>query len=99
MLRMTREEIGSFLGLKLETVSRTFSRFQPTASSSCASARSRSPTPSACSSCSTAPPCDRGLAGVASTPAAPAGRHYSSSGTMSMAPHGHSATHMPQPLQ
>ena len=27
-LRMTREEIGSFLGLKLETVSRLFSRFQ-----------------------------------------------------------------------
>ena len=27
MLRMTREEIGSFLGLKLETVSRLFSRF------------------------------------------------------------------------
>ena len=27
-LRMTREEIGSYLGLKLETVSRTFSRFQ-----------------------------------------------------------------------
>lgn len=27
VLRMTREEIGSFLGLKLETVSRTFSRF------------------------------------------------------------------------
>lgn len=28
ILRMTREEIGSYLGLKLETVSRTFSRFQ-----------------------------------------------------------------------
>jgi CRP/FNR family transcriptional regulator len=28
VLRMTREEIGSYLGLKLETVSRTFSRFQ-----------------------------------------------------------------------
>lgn len=28
VLRMTREEIGSFLGLTLETVSRTFSRFQ-----------------------------------------------------------------------
>jgi len=27
-LRMTREDIGSFLGLKLETVSRLFSRFQ-----------------------------------------------------------------------
>ncbi|MBL8481060.1 MAG: fumarate/nitrate reduction transcriptional regulator Fnr [Rhodocyclaceae bacterium] len=27
-LRMTRDEIGSYLGLKLETVSRTFSRFQ-----------------------------------------------------------------------
>ena len=27
LLRMTREEIGSYLGLKLETVSRTFSRF------------------------------------------------------------------------
>jgi len=27
-LRMTREEIGSFLGLKLETVSRLFSKFQ-----------------------------------------------------------------------
>ncbi|MFM7341108.1 MAG: helix-turn-helix domain-containing protein [Betaproteobacteria bacterium] len=27
ILRMTREEIGSYLGLKLETVSRTFSRF------------------------------------------------------------------------
>ena len=27
-MRMTREEIGSYLGLKLETVSRTFSRFQ-----------------------------------------------------------------------
>jgi CRP/FNR family transcriptional regulator len=26
-LRMTREEIGSYLGLKLETVSRTFSKF------------------------------------------------------------------------
>jgi CRP/FNR family transcriptional regulator len=25
---MTREEIGSYLGLKLETVSRLFSRFQ-----------------------------------------------------------------------
>ena len=25
---MTREEIGSYLGLKLETVSRTFSKFQ-----------------------------------------------------------------------
>lgn len=28
VLRMTREEIGNYLGLKLETVSRTFSRFQ-----------------------------------------------------------------------
>jgi CRP/FNR family transcriptional regulator len=28
LLRMTREEIGSYLGLKLETVSRTFSKFQ-----------------------------------------------------------------------
>ena len=28
ILRMTREEIGSYLGLKLETVSRTFSKFQ-----------------------------------------------------------------------
>ena len=28
VLRMTREEIGSYLGLKLETVSRMFSRFQ-----------------------------------------------------------------------
>ena len=27
-LRMTREEIGSYLGLKLETVSRILSRFQ-----------------------------------------------------------------------
>ena len=27
-LRMTREEIGSYLGLKLETVSRTLSHFQ-----------------------------------------------------------------------
>ena len=28
VLRMTREEIGSYLGLKLETISRLFSRFQ-----------------------------------------------------------------------
>lgn len=28
ILRMTRQEIGSYLGLKLETVSRAFSRFQ-----------------------------------------------------------------------
>ncbi len=28
ILRMTREELGSYLGLKLETVSRTFSKFQ-----------------------------------------------------------------------
>ena len=27
-LRMTREELGSYLGLKLETVSRLFSQFQ-----------------------------------------------------------------------
>jgi CRP/FNR family transcriptional regulator len=27
VLRMTREEIGSYLGLKLETVSRTLSKF------------------------------------------------------------------------
>ena len=27
VLRMTREEIGSYLGLKIETVSRTFSKF------------------------------------------------------------------------
>ncbi|HEX5687504.1 MAG TPA: helix-turn-helix domain-containing protein [Ideonella sp.] len=30
VLRMTREEIGSYLGLKLETVSRTFSKFHET---------------------------------------------------------------------
>ncbi len=30
VLRMTREEIGSYLGLKLETVSRVFSKFQDT---------------------------------------------------------------------
>jgi len=28
MLRMTREEIGNYLGLKLETVSRTLSKLQ-----------------------------------------------------------------------
>ena len=28
VLRMTREDIGSFLGLKLETISRMFSKFQ-----------------------------------------------------------------------
>jgi CRP/FNR family transcriptional regulator len=28
VLRMSREEIGSFLGVKIETVSRTFSKFQ-----------------------------------------------------------------------
>jgi CRP/FNR family transcriptional regulator, anaerobic regulatory protein len=28
VLRMTREEIGSYLGMKLETVSRSFSKFQ-----------------------------------------------------------------------
>ena len=28
VLRMTREEIGTYLGMKLETVSRCFSRFQ-----------------------------------------------------------------------
>ncbi|HEX6265774.1 MAG TPA: helix-turn-helix domain-containing protein, partial [Burkholderiales bacterium] len=28
VLRMTREEIGSYLGLKLETVSRLFTKFQ-----------------------------------------------------------------------
>ena len=28
LLRMTRAEIGSYLGLRLETVSRLFSRFQ-----------------------------------------------------------------------
>ena len=28
LLRMSREEIGSLLGLKLETVSRTLSKFQ-----------------------------------------------------------------------
>jgi CRP/FNR family transcriptional regulator len=28
VLRTTREEIGSYLGMKLETVSRLFSRFQ-----------------------------------------------------------------------
>ena len=27
-LRMTRQEIGSYLGMKLETISRTFSRLQ-----------------------------------------------------------------------
>jgi CRP/FNR family transcriptional regulator len=28
LLRMTREEIGSYLGLSIETISRTFSKFQ-----------------------------------------------------------------------
>lgn len=28
VLRMTREEIGSYLGMKIETVSRTFSKLQ-----------------------------------------------------------------------
>ena len=28
VLRLTRQEIGSYLGVKLETVSRAFSRFQ-----------------------------------------------------------------------
>jgi len=30
VLRMSREEIGSFLGIKLETVSRVFSKLQKT---------------------------------------------------------------------
>ena len=35
---MTREEIGSYLGVKLETVSRLFSRFQREASYKCRAA-------------------------------------------------------------
>ena len=53
VLRMSREEIGSYLGLTLETVSRTFSSSRPAGCCSCGSARSRSPIRSACSISST----------------------------------------------
>ena len=43
VLRMTREEIGSFLGLKLETVSRLFSRFQDEGLIASAGSRGQAP--------------------------------------------------------
>jgi CRP/FNR family transcriptional regulator len=48
ILRMTREEIGSYLGLKLETVSRTFSKFQEDGCWKSSSARSASSTRTRC---------------------------------------------------
>jgi CRP/FNR family transcriptional regulator len=59
ILRMTREEIGSYLGLKLETVSRTFSSSRTTASWKSSSARSASSTRTNCSAWSTAPTAER----------------------------------------
>jgi CRP/FNR family transcriptional regulator len=48
VLRMTREEIGSYLGLKLETVSRLFSKFQRDGLCRCRDARSSCSTGSRC---------------------------------------------------
>ena len=53
VLRMTREEIGSYLGLKLETVSRTFSKFAWKASSRSSSGMCESWIPRRCAASST----------------------------------------------
>ena len=54
-LRMTREEIGSYLGLKLETVSRVFSKFQEDGSSGCSRRTYASSTSPTCAKSSAAP--------------------------------------------
>ena len=48
VLRMTREEIGSYLGLKLETVSRTFSTNHPSSNTCCHCRLSQRPWQSWC---------------------------------------------------
>ncbi len=95
LLRMSREEIGSYLGLKLETVSRTFSKFQANGLLFVRQRQIQITDP-------------LGLQqlldgvtprGATTGPGLLTESRYRSSGTMSIAPQGHSETQTPQPLQ
>jgi CRP/FNR family transcriptional regulator, anaerobic regulatory protein len=101
LLRMSREELGSFLGLKLETVSRTFSKFQANGLLFVRQRQIQITDPVGLEQLLD------GASAAEGTSADPESRvsrprrvtTYTSSGTISMAPHGHSATQTPQPLQ
>jgi CRP/FNR family transcriptional regulator len=99
LLRMSREEIGSFLGLKLETVSRTFSKFQANGLLCVQQKQIQITDPVGLQQL-----LDGGIPPVGGSQCDSVGGRgaappYKSSGTISIAPQGHSATQTPQPLQ
>ncbi|HWK82940.1 MAG TPA: helix-turn-helix domain-containing protein [Caldimonas sp.] len=99
LLRMSREEIGSFLGLKLETVSRTFSKFQASGLLFVQQKQIQITDPVGLQHLLDGVTSPVGGSSCSSTRQPGAAPPYKSSGTMSIAPQGHSATQTPQPLQ
>jgi CRP/FNR family transcriptional regulator len=99
VLRMSREEIGSFLGLKLETVSRTFSKFQASGLLFVQQKQIQVTDPVGLQHLLDGVIAPAGASPCPSSGGPGVAPPYKSSGTMSIAPQGHSETQTPQPLQ